>query len=84
VVALSYSGENEKECIEALKRGAIVATVFDTKKGDDLPSKWHGFNVVDGDERDDLMLDVPSGTVLGLRAKGKAKNDTSGFVVKVK
>lgn len=84
VVALSYSGENKKECIEALKRGAIAAIVFDTKKGDNLPSKWHGFNVVDGDERDDLMLDVPSGTVLGLRAKGKAKNDTSGFVVQVK
>jgi hypothetical protein len=27
------------------------------------------------------MLDVPLGTILGLRAKGKALKDTSGFVI---
>ena len=66
-----------------MHRGANSAVVFSTKKDNVLPDTWNGFKVVDGDERDDLMLDV-SGVVLGLRAKGKAKNDTSGFVVKVK
>ena len=83
VVTLSYSGENEKDCVDALHRGANCAVVFSTKKGNDLPNSWNGFQVVDGDVRDDLMLDV-SGVVLGLRAKGKAKKDTSGFVVQVK
>ena len=52
------------------------------KKDNVLPDTWNGFKVVDGDVRDDLMLDV-SGVVLGLRAKGKAKKDTSGFVIQV-
>ena len=82
VVTMSYSGENEKDCVDALKRGANSAVVFSTKKDNVLPDTWNGFQVVDGDVRDDLMLDV-SGVVLGLRAKGKAKKDTSGFVVQV-
>jgi hypothetical protein len=82
VVTLSYSGENEKDCVDALHRGANCAVVFSTKKDNVLPDSWNGFQVVDGDVRDDLMLDV-SGVVLGLRAKGKAKKDTSGFVVQV-
>ena len=82
VVTLSYSGENEEGCVDALKRGANCAVVFSTKKDNILPDTWNGFKVVDGDVRDDLMLDV-SGVVLGLRAKGKAKKDTSGFVVQV-
>ncbi len=83
VVTLSYSGENEKDCVDALERGANSAVVFSTKKDNVLPDTWNGFKVVDGDVRDDLMLDV-SGVVLGLRAKGKAKKDTSGFVIQVK
>ena len=82
IVTLSYSGENEEDCVDALKRGANSAVVFSTKKDNVLPDTWNGFKVVDGDVRDDLMLDV-SGVVLGLRAKGKAKKDTSGFVVQV-
>jgi hypothetical protein len=82
VVTMSYSGENEEDCVDALKRGANSAVVFSTKKDNVLPDTWNGFKVVDGDVRDDLMLDV-SGVVLGLRAKGKAKKDTSGFVVQV-
>jgi hypothetical protein len=42
-----------------------------------------GMPVVDGDSRDDLMLDVPLGTILGLRAKGQAKKDTTGFVIHI-
>jgi hypothetical protein len=46
-------------------------------------TEWRGYPVVDGDERDDLMLDIPMGTILGLRAKGKARQDTSGFVIHI-
>jgi len=36
--------------------------------------------VIDGD-KDDLRFLDPKGVVVGLIAKGKAKRDTSGFVI---
>lgn len=60
---------------------AVGAAVFAVKKDQPLPETYKGMPVVDGDSRDDLMLDVPLGTILGLRAKGKALKDTSGFVI---
>lgn len=63
--------------------GENVAVVFDTPPGVPLPSSWHGVPVVDGDESDDRARD-DRGVIVGLRAKGKAKRDTSGFVRKVK
>lgn len=78
VVTLSRSEDNDADCTAHLKAGGIVAMVFDR-----LPATYNGFPVVDGDERDDLMLDLAGGTIIGLVAKGKAKKDLSGFVVKV-
>lgn len=76
VVTFSRSEDNEEQALAHLRAGGIVAAVFE-----ELPKYWKGFPVVDGDERDDLMLDIAGGTILGLKAKGKAKKDTSGFVV---
>jgi len=76
MVTFSRSEDNEEEAIEVLKRGGVVAVVFT-----ELPTRWHGFTVIDGDRRDDLMLDIGNGIVLGLKAKGKARYDKSGFVV---
>ena len=53
-----------------------VAVVF--KK--DLPATYLGKTVVNGDDTDLRFLD-PKGVIVGLKAKGKAKRDTSGFVV---
>ena len=83
-VAFSLSEDN----LESFKwlvgnKLSIGAAVFNVPKDGDLPSEWMGMPVVDGDSRDDLMLDVPLGTILGLRAKGKAKKDTSGFVIQL-
>ena len=36
--------------------------------------------VIDGDEHDMRFLDEPN-VVVGLKAKGKAKKDSSGFVI---
>jgi hypothetical protein len=44
-----------------------------------LPSTFLGRKVVDGDENDLRFLDEKS-IVVGLKAKGSAKQDTSGFV----
>lgn len=63
-------------------RGAVVAVVFSTPKGEPLPPTWYGLPVTDGDLTDARYLDPP-GTIVGLRAKGPAKRDRSGFVVDV-
>ena len=41
-----------------------------------------GKKVVDGDKNDLRFLD-PKGVVVGLRAKGPARQDQSGFVIHV-
>ena len=82
-MTFSKNEANEAECVEALKLGVNVAVVFDTKKGQSLPENWNGYPVYDGDDTDVRFLDPKDGYVIGLRAKGKARKDTTGFVVKV-
>jgi hypothetical protein len=52
-----------------------IAAVFKT-----VPATYMGLPVIDGDETDLRFLD-PKGVIVGLKAKGKAKKDTSGFVI---
>jgi hypothetical protein len=74
-LTFSRSEQNDAECIQALINGHNVAVVFDK-----LPEYWHGFRVINGDEYDARFLD-DQGVVVGLKAKGSAKKDTSGFVI---
>ena len=77
-LTLSFSGENEADCVAALARGINVSVVFAGSK----PATWNGFPVIDGDESDLRHLD-PKGVVVGLSPKGRlAAKDTSGFVVR--
>lgn len=57
-------------------RSAPVSVVF----AGSLPSTFLGRPVVDGDQHDLTFLHG-DGVVVGLKAKGDAKRDTSGFVV---
>lgn len=75
-LTFSRSELNEHQCLDILRRGGNVAVVFRKE----LPETWNGFRVINGDENDLRFLD-PRGVVVGLLAKGKAKQDTSGFVV---
>ena len=59
-----------------LSYGVNVAVVF----ANELPNSYLGYNVINGDETD-LRYNDPSGVIVGLKAKGKAKKDCSGFVV---
>ena len=77
----SYSEANEKYADywrTALDKGMNVATVF--RK--DLPESYKNVKVVSGDMNDLRFLDE-KGVIVGLKAKGKARKDTSGFVVDV-
>ena len=80
-LTLSYSGKNEKECLEVLNKGYNVAIVFGVKYSSDLPKEYMGYPVINGDQHDLTFLHG-SGNIIGLRAKGKGMKDTSGFVVR--
>ncbi len=56
-----------------------VAVVFGVTRGHPLPDFYGGMPVIDGDKTDARWLN-PAGTVVGLRAKGPAIKDESGFV----
>jgi hypothetical protein len=78
----SRSEGHDGSAISALLNGYNLAVVFSTRKGQPLPSRWCDWPVIDGDATDLRFLD-PRGVVVGLRAKGRAKRDTTGFVVQV-
>jgi hypothetical protein len=80
-LTLSRSEVNELDARAALSRGANVAAVFAVKRGAPLPASYLGRTVIDGDESDLRFLDA-RGVVVGLRAKGPAIRDCSGFVVR--
>ncbi len=85
-LVFSRSEENEEHCVIALDNGMNVAVVFE----DELPEMYtigdQELCVIDGDEHDWRYGDYdiyPDRVVVGLRAKGiKARQDTSGFVVR--
>jgi hypothetical protein len=78
-LTFSSSETNDGDAIAALVHGINVAVVFTTKKGQPLPATWMGADVIDGDTSDLRFLDA-KGVVVGLRAKGRAKKDCTGFV----
>jgi hypothetical protein len=75
-LTFSKSETNQDQVSEALNLGINVAAVF----SGDLPKKYKGTKVVDGDKSDLEMLNFKN-IILGLKAKGKARKDTSGFVI---
>ena len=76
-LTFSKSENNDVEVAEAISLGVNVAVVFAGK----MPDTYLGRPVVNGDESD-VRFGDPKGCIVGLTAKGKAKKDTSGFVVK--
>jgi hypothetical protein len=74
-LTFSKADGNDIDVRLAASSGMNVAAVFHT-----VPETYIGRTVINGDETDLRFLD-PKGVVVGLKAKGKAKKDTSGFVV---
>jgi hypothetical protein len=73
----SYSEASEKysKLFDTVPNNKAV--VFRNKE---LPSTFKGVKVIDGDKTDMRFLDEPN-VVVGLKAKGKAKKDMTGFVI---
>jgi hypothetical protein len=78
-VTFSRSEINESVAIAVLNMGGNVAAVF----SNNLPNFWRGYKVIDGD-KSDLEMIYNTNVVLGLKAKGDAKKDNSGFVIESK
>ena len=80
-LTLSYSGARSSYAAQVIQYAKAyskrVAVVF----AGGLPVSFHELPVIDGDESDLRFLD-DSGVVVGLKAKGDARKDTSGFVVR--
>ena len=74
----SYSEANQKYANYFDKLKYNIAVVFSNKT---LPPMFKGLRVIDGDKTDMRFLDGNKRVVVGLKAKGKAKTDTSGFVI---
>ena len=88
-LTLSYTGRNWKACEAVLKQGVNVAVVFDVKREADIPAKFRGYNVINGDITD-YRVDDAKGIIVGLKWKHIADKEAeaqvlnSCFVVKPK
>lgn len=71
---------NQKEAQQAIDLGFNVAAVFKVKDETELPETFMNAKVINGDEHDLTFLHG-SGIIVGLKAKGEAKKDTTGFVI---
>jgi hypothetical protein len=86
-LTFSRAESNHVEAARVLANGGNVAVVVRgcgiAAHPRPLPESMLGAPVLDGDLHDLRFLDGqrPGGQVIGLRAKGKARHDASGFVV---
>jgi hypothetical protein len=77
-LTFSAADGNQLDVQAAMQAGLNVAAVFDS-----IPDTYNGRPVINADETDLRFLD-PKGVVAGLKAKGRAKKDYSGFVIRLK
>ena len=75
-LTFSLADGNELNAWVAIENGMNVAVVFRTKE---FPTVFMTLSVINGDEHDLRFLD-PRGSIVALKAKGKAKKDITGFV----
>ena len=86
-LTFSRSESNMADCLMALAHGCNVSFVFKslpTQYTVDSCKSWDyspvTYKVVDGDQ-DDLRFFDEKNVIVGLKAKGEARKDTSGFVI---
>jgi len=74
-LTFSQADGNDADANWAISKNMNVTVVFNK-----IPETYKGKPVYNADDTDLRFLD-PRGVVLGLKAKGRAKKDTTGFVV---
>lgn len=83
-LTFSLSEKNRSQAIKLAANGVNIAAVFSIAKKQELPLFTTALNVelpvINGDDHDLRFLD-PKGCVVGLRAKGKARNTSSSFIL---
>jgi len=83
-LSLSYSEANVQYSTNAidahLNAGAPLVVVVRNQKEKETIAAEYGQTVIDGDETD-LRFTDPAGALILLKAKGKARKDSSGFVI---
>lgn len=79
-LTFSYSNKSEFHRFNeiAIQKGMRLSAVFSDQN---LPAYFLNRQVLNGDESDLTFL-APKNTILGLYAKGKAKKENNGFIVK--
>ena len=90
-LTFSRSENNDDKCIEVLEAGGNVAAVFNkdfyNRNLVDGGTSFYSFvypkqyKVIDGDQSDLRFLDKGKGVIVGLKAKGDANKDKTGFVI---
>jgi hypothetical protein len=93
-LTFSKTEDNDSDCIKVLEAGGNVAVVcslpvYKTAKATgNLPYPYDTPNAIDGDAHDYRPIDgdrrgnIRGGLIVALKAKGDAKHDTSGFVLR--
>jgi len=74
-LTFSRSENNDRDVARAIAAGMNVAVVFR-----ELPETYLDLPVINADE-DDLRFLDPKNVIMGLKAKGRARKDVSGFVI---
>ena len=79
-LTFSYSNKPEFQKFNdiAIEKGLRIAAVFSDQN---IPAYFLNRKVLNGDESDLTFL-APKNSILGLYAKGKAKKDLGGFIIK--
>ena len=76
-LTFSLKEDNLEDALECLRHKINVAVVFDKKP---FPKTFLERKVYDGDENDLRFKTARKGVIIGLKAKGRAKKDSTGFV----
>lgn len=86
-LTFSLAEDNDAQAEKALQNGMNVAAVFNVVRNHDLPKSYaigqYLVPIIDGDVHDYRPADDRF-AIVGLRAKGAARHDASGFVRSVK
>ena len=79
IYSLGEGAASMREARRELANGGTVAIVLRLKRTEPMPTHWHGIPIVEDADIHDDRYNSPPG-LIGLRAKGRAYYDATGFV----